>query len=139
MRRLVLPAALALVLVLPSNATAKTKRYTGTVTPSGTITFKVAQQRHSKKKRLTRFSFSGVPLNCQEGAKTAGGVVGSAVRLKGGKFNIVATNPITGAALKIHGSLGTGTIQLSGNVAIEPSGTGTNCQSGVLRWRAHRG
>ena len=139
MRRLVLPAVLALALVLPGHATAKAKRYTGTVTPSGTISFKVAQKRHSKKKRVTRFSFSGVPLTCQEGMKTAGGVVRSAVKLKRGRFNIVASNPITGAALKIHGNLPTGTIQLSGNVAIEPSGTGTSCQSGVLGWRAHRG
>jgi hypothetical protein len=140
MRKFALPAVLVLALVLPAQASAKVKRYTGMISPAGAIGFKVVQKKRSKKKRVTAFSFSGVPLICQEGARTAGGVVSSPVPLKkNGRFNLVASNPITQARLEIHGSLATGTIQLSGNVAIEPTGTGTSCQSGVLAWTAHRG
>ena len=60
------------------------------------------------------------------------------MKLAGGNFNIVAQSS-TGARLEVHGNLAAGTITLSGNVAIEPSGTGTNCQSGVLNWTAQRG
>ncbi len=139
MRKLVLPAVLALALVLPAQAAAKTKHYTGTVAPSGTINFKVAQKRHSKVKRVTGFSFFGVPVTCADGAHTARGFVSFPVLLKKGKFNIFASSSVTGATLEVHGNLAAGTIHLSGNTAIEPSGTGTNCDSGVLNWTAHRG
>jgi hypothetical protein len=139
LRKLLMPAVLAVALVLPAQAAAKTKHYTGMVSPSGTVGFKVVQKKHSKQKRVTSFRFAGVPLTCADGAHTSSGVVDSPVKLKSGNFKIVASNPITGATLKIHGSLATGTIKLFGNVAIEPSGTGTNCDSGVLAWTAHRG
>jgi hypothetical protein len=137
-RKILIAAVLSVALVLPAQAAAKAKHYTGTVSPSGTIGFKVVQKRHSKKKRVSAFNFAGVPVTCDEGARTAHGFVSFPVKLNKGRFNIVAESS-TGARLEIHGNLATGTISLSGNVAIEPSGTGTNCQSGVLTWTAHRG
>lgn len=140
MKRFLLTAVLAVALVVPAQAVAKKPRhYTGTVTPSGTIGFKVTQKKHSKKKRVSAFNFAGVPLTCDDGAHTARGFVSFPVKLKRGKFNIVASSSVTGAKLEIHGNLAAGTIQLSGNTAIEPSGTGSNCESGVLTWTAHRG
>jgi hypothetical protein len=138
-RKLVLPVVLAAALALPAQAGAKAKHYTGTVSPSGTIAFKVVQKRHSKRKTVSGFSFFGVPVTCQDGAHTARGIVGFPVNLKKGRFNIVASSSVTGATLEIHGNLPNGTIHLTGNPAIEPSGTGTNCDSGVLNWTARRG
>jgi hypothetical protein len=142
-RKFLVPAVLAVALVLPGQAAAKSIHYTGTVSPSGTIGFNVVKKKKKKGKKkpkptLNGFSFAGVPVNCDEGPKTAHGFVSFPVKLVGGSFNIVAQSS-TGANLAIHGNLATGTIELSGNVAIEPSGTGTNCQSGVLSWTAQRG
>ena len=139
MRKLLLPAILATALVLPAQAVAKSKHYTGTASPAGIINFKVTQKRHTKKKSVSGFSFSGIPVTCADGAHTARGFVSFPVKLKGGHFNIFASSTVTGATLEVHGSLGAGTIHLSGNTAIEPSGTGSNCDSGVLSWTAHRG
>jgi hypothetical protein len=139
LRKLVMPVVLALALLLPAQAGAKTKHYTGTVAPSGTVNFKVVQKRHSKKKSVSGFSFFGVPVSCADGAHTARGFVSFPVKLNKGRFNIVASSSVTGAQLEIHGNLAAGTIHLSGNTAIDPSGTGTNCESGVLNWTAHRG
>ena len=134
-----MPAVLALALVIPAQATAKTKHYTGTVSPGGTIGFKVVQKRHSKKKNVSAFNFAGIPVTCGEGPKTTHGFVSFPVKLNKGKFNIAASSSVTGATLEVQGNLAAGTIHLSGNVPIDPSGTGTNCDSGILSWTAHRG
>ena len=139
MRKFVIPAVLALALVVPAQAAAKTKHYTGTVTPGGTIGFKVVQKKHSKKKSVSGFNFAGIPVTCAEGAKTTHGFVSFPVKLNKGNFNIVASSSVTGATLEIHGSLAAGTIHIAGNVPVDPSGTGTNCDTGTLSWTAHRG
>lgn len=139
MRKLLLPAVLSLGLLIPGESAAKSKHYSGTANPAGTIGFKVIQKRHSKKKRVTGFKFFGIPVNCADGAHSASGVVTTAAKLRHGNFKMSAVNKVTGATLAIHGNLSAGTIQLSGNVGIEPSGTGMNCDSGVLSWTAHRG
>jgi hypothetical protein len=137
--RKVIPAVLALAIVIPAQATAKTKHYTGTVSPGGTIGFKVVQKRHSKKKSVSAFNFAGIPVTCAEGPKTTHGFVSFPVKLNKGKFNISASSSVTGATLEVHGNLAAGTIHVSGNVPVDPSGTGTNCDSGILSWTAHRG
>ena len=139
MRKFVIPAVLGLALAVPNQTAAKTKRYTGTLDPLGTITFKVVQKKGSKKKQVTGFKFFGVPVTCQEGAKTTRGLVDFPARLRAGRFKIVASNSGTGATLRIHGDLPAGTLRVSGDVPIDPSGMGTNCDSGVLSWTAHRG
>jgi hypothetical protein len=139
MRKFFVPVVLALALAIPAQAAAKTKHYTGTVTPGGTIGFNVVQKPHSKKKNVSGFNFHGVPLTCAEGPKTAGGLVTFSSRLVAGTFTITASSTTTGASLQITGNLAAGTIRISGNVPIEPSGTGTNCESGTLNWTAHRG
>lgn len=138
MRRLLAFAVLVLALALPVQAAAKTKRFSGNVTPSGTIAFRVVQKKHSKKKRITKFSFFGIPVTCQEGARTTRGLVDFGAKIWHGRFKFVASNSITGATLRIRGNLPAGTLRVSGNVPIDPSGQGTNCDSGLLGWRAHR-
>ena len=140
MKRILAPAVLTVALALPAQAVAqKPKHYTGPVAPAGTVGFKVVQKRHSTQKRVSSFRFSGVPVTCAEGAKTTLGVVSTPVKLKKGKFNVVALSNVSGAKLEIHGTLKAGTLRVSGNVPIDPSGQGTNCDSGVLGWTAHRG
>ena len=139
MRKFVIPAVLALALVIPAQATAKTKHYTGTVTPAGTVGFKVVQKRHSKQKRVSNFRFSGVPVTCAEGAKTTVGIVSTPVTLKKGKFNIVALSNVTRAKLEIHGNLKAGTRRCRATSRSIPAAQGTSCDSGVLGWTAHRG
>jgi opacity protein-like surface antigen len=139
LKRFLIPAVLAVALVLPAQAAAKTKHYTGTVSPAGTVGFKVAQKRHSKLKRVTGFNFAGIPVTCADGAHTTHGFVSFPVKLNKGRFNISASSTVTGATLEIHGNLKAGTLQVSGNVPIDPSGQGTSCDSGVLGWTAHRG
>jgi opacity protein-like surface antigen len=139
LKRFLVPAVLAVALVIPAQAAAKTKHYTGTVTPAGTIGFKVTQKRHSKLKRVSGFSFAGIPVTCADGAHTTHGFVSFPVKLNKGRFNISASSSVTGATLEIHGNLKAGTLHVSGNVPIDPSGQGTTCDSGVLGWTAHRG
>jgi opacity protein-like surface antigen len=139
LKRFLVPAVLAVALVVPAQAAAKTKHYTGTVTPAGTIGFKVTQKRHSKLKRVSGFSFAGIPVTCADGAHTTHGFVSFPVKLNKGRFNISASSSVTGATLEIHGNLKAGTLHVSGNVPIDPSGQGTTCDSGVLGWTAHRG
>ena len=140
MKKFLLSAALAVALVVPAQAVAKKpKHYTGTVTPAGTIGFKVTQKKHSKQKSVAGLSFSGIPVNCDDGAHTTHGFVSFPVKLNKGKFNINASSSVTGANLQVQGNLAAGTIHVSGNLPIDPSGTGSNCDSGVLSWTAHRG
>jgi hypothetical protein len=140
MKKFLLPAALAVALVVPAQAVAKKpKHYTGAVTPAGTIGFKVTQKKHSKQKNVAGFNFSGIPVNCDDGAHTTHGFVSFPAKLNKGKFNINASSSVTGATLQVQGNLAAGTIHVSGNLPIDPSGTGSNCDSGVLSWTAHRG
>jgi hypothetical protein len=139
-KKFLMPAVLAVALVVPAQAVAKKpKHYTGTVTPTGTIGFKVTQKKHSKKKSVSAFNFAGIPVTCADGPHTAHGFVSFPVKLNKGKFKIIASSSVTGAKLEIHGNLAAGTIHLSGDAAIDPTGTGSACESGVLSWTAHRG
>ena len=140
MKKLLIPAVLAVALVLPAQAAAKTKHYVGAVSPSGSISFNVVQKKHSKKKSVQGLSFSGVPVNCADGPATTHGDVTFPVKLhKNGSFNISASSSVTGATLQVSGNLSAGTIHVSGNVPLDPSGTGSDCDSGVLSWTAARG
>jgi hypothetical protein len=140
MKKFLLPAVLAVALVVPAQAVAKKpKHYAGTVSPSGTIGFKVTQKKHSKRKSVSGFNFAGIPVNCADGPHTTHGFVSFPVKLNKGNFNISASSSVTGATLVVHGNLAAGTIQVSGNLPIDPTGTGSNCDSGVLSWTAHRG
>jgi hypothetical protein len=138
-KKFLIPLALAVALVVPAQAGAKTKHYVGAVSPSGSLSFNVVQKKHSKKKSVRGFSFSGIPVTCSDGAKTTHGFVSFPVKLNKGNFNISASSSVSGASLEVHGNLSAGTIHLSGDLPIDPSGTGSSCDSGVLNWTAQRG
>jgi hypothetical protein len=139
-KRILIPLALAVALAVPAQAGAKTKHYAGAVSPSGSISFSVVQKRHSKQKSVNGLTFSAVPVNCADGPATTHGDVTFPVKLhKNGSFNINASSSSTGASLQVSGNLTAGTIHLSGDLPLDPSGTGSNCDSGVLSWTAQRG
>jgi hypothetical protein len=139
-KKLIVPLVLGAALLIPGQAAAKTKHYVGAVSPSGSISFNVVQKKHSKKKSVKGFTFSGVPVNCADGPATTHGDVTTPAKLhKNGSFNINASNSVTGASLQVSGNLAAGTIHVSGNVPLDPSGTGSDCDSGVLSWTAARG
>lgn len=140
MKKLIVPLVLGAALLIPGQAVAKkAKHYTGTVTPSGSIGFKVTQKKHSKKKNVSGLSFSGIPVTCDEGAQSTHGFVSFPVKLNGGSFSINASSSATGATLQVNGTLSAGTIHVSGNLPLDQGGSGSNCDSGVLNWTAHRG
>ncbi len=140
MKKLIVPLVLGAALLIPGQAVAKNKHYVGAVSPSGSIGFNVVQKKHSKKKSVKGFTFSGVPVSCADGPATTHGDVTFPVKLhKNASFNISASSSVTGASLQVSGNLSAGTIHVSGNVPLDPSGTGSDCDSGVLSWTAHRG
>ena len=135
-----LALTLGMALLAPA-ATASSKSYAGTVSPSGTVNFRVKtkQQNGKKVRTVPNFHFDAVPVTCDDGAHTTRGNVTFSVRLnKQKKFNIKAENSATGASLNIHGSVAgktaTGTLHVSGDVPIETGSTGSNCDSGKLSW-----
>jgi hypothetical protein len=139
-KKLLVPLVLGAALLIPGQALAKTKHYVGAVSPGGSISFNVVQKKHSKKKSVKGFSFSGVPVTCADGPATTHGDVTFGVKLHKNKtFNISASSSVTGASLQISGSLSAGTIHVTGDVPLDPSGTGDSCDSGVLSWTAQRG
>jgi hypothetical protein len=138
-KKLIVPLVLGAALLIPGQAVAKNKHYVGAVSPSGSIGFNVVQKKHSKKKSVKGFTFSGVPVSCADGPATTHGDVTFPVKLhKNGSFNISASSSVTGASLQVSGNLSAGTIHVSGNVPLDAS-TGSDCDSGVLSWTAHRG
>lgn len=139
-KKLIVPLVLGAALLIPGHAAAKSRHYAGAVSPSGSIGFNVVQKKHSKKKSVNGFTFSGIPVTCADGPATTHGDVTFPVKLhKNGSFNISASSSVTGASLQVSGNLSAGTIHLSGDLPLDPSGTGSGCDSGVLSWTAQRG
>jgi hypothetical protein len=139
MKKFIVPCVLAIALVIPAQASAKTKRYAGPVSPTGTVSFTVKNSKKNKKKKfLGDFTFTGVPVNCDDGAHTASGSFGNPYKVKGGAFNIVGSNPSRGFAWEIHGTLSGGSLSVSGSLPLDGGGTGSNCSTGVLSWTSAR-
>ena len=138
MKKLLIPCVLAVALVIPAEAVAKTKRYAGPVSPSGTVSFTVKNTKKNKKKKfLGDFTFTAVPVNCDDGAHTASGSFGNPYKVRGGAFNIVGSNS-SGLSWEIHGTLSGGTLSIAGSLPLDGGGTGSGCSSGVLNWTAAR-
>ena len=81
MKKLIVPLVLGAALLIPGQAVAKNKHYVGAVSPSGSIGFNVVQKKHSKKKSVKGFTFSGVPVGCADGPATTHGDVTFPVKL----------------------------------------------------------
>jgi hypothetical protein len=138
-RKLLLLLVLALAVALPAEAIAKTKRYSGPVSPSGTISFSVTKKKGKKRKTLSNVRIAGIPLTCAEGPYTTSGFF-SSTRTFRQQWTISGTNSRGGQTV-IQGTVAAGTLQLTGTYPVDPvsAGTfGTNCQTGVRTWTAAR-
>jgi hypothetical protein len=141
LKRLLVPLVLVIALALPGQAVAGTKSYSGTVSPSGSISFKV-KKKH-KKKKVKALKFSQLPITCDQGSTTASADVGNAGRLKHKEFSFHGTNPSGTATLdavgKVTSSGASGAVQIQGDVFLDNGTTGTNCDTGALSWTASKG
>jgi hypothetical protein len=141
LKKFLVPLVLVIALALPGQAVAGTKSYSGSVSPSGTVNFKI-KKKH-KKKKVKGLKFHQLPITCDAGPTTASADVGNAGRLKHKEFDFNAINPSGTATLdtagKVTSSSASGTVQIQGEVFLDDGTTGTNCDTGVLNWTASKG
>jgi hypothetical protein len=135
-----LPLLLVGALVIPAPAVARSKHYFATVSPSGSLSFKVSQKRQSKEKAVTSFSYADLPVTCSGFPHTtwgdvAGGDVARAGRVRKGRFNLRTPVLGTASAAEFQGNLAAGTIRVAGELLIDASTkTGFDCDTGTLAW-----
>jgi hypothetical protein len=138
LKRFLIPLVLVLALALAAPAVAGSKKYSGAVSPSGTVSFKITK-KHGKKK-VGALKFNQLPITCDDGAATANADVGAAGKLKHKKFGFHGSNPSGTASLdavgKVTGSSASGAVQIQGDVFLSDGTTGTNCDTGALSWTA---
>lgn len=140
----------------PLAASASTTSLSGTIDPSGTVSFKV--KKHNGKLSIPGapgspskgFTFSSMPVSCDSGDHVTGGVVTFTIPVKAatGKFtiNAAAGNPQhPNSALLVKGDLNkkltkaSGTIRVHGSSVLIDGNTTDNCDSGTLDWSVKKG
>jgi hypothetical protein len=147
MRKLLaLAGVTAVALVAPATVGAATKVYEGTVTPGGTVKFKLKTTENGKK--VAGFRFSGVPAVCTSGAETVSGRITFADRVENNRFQFRAVagnpqNPQAAAIVKgeISRNSAEGTIRVHGRkVLVDPPANGqrSECETGTLDWTAEK-
>lgn len=145
MKRLLVCLALVLALALPTQAFAKTREYTGTVAPSGTLEFKWKKKK-KRKPKVKGLTFSQVPITCAEGANTTTGRLTFGIKVRKKRFQADAKDN-EGSMLTVAGTVSkggsSGTIRVFGatpldNPPTDPPTRGTGCDTGVLNWTASR-
>ena len=146
MKRFLVPLVLVMALVIPSQAAAGTRGYTGAVETGGTLSFKL-KSRKGKKKILRRtFTFGAIPIQCAAGPSTAGAQLTFTMKVnEKGKFGARAIDQEGGgSSLRVKGKLkrkgrrAGGTIRIFGETPLEDGTTGTECDTGKLSWAAKR-
>lgn len=143
MRRIVvsLMLGLALALALAAPASAAKRTYIGDVAAGGAIGFDLKIPKHGKKK-VKDLTFAGVPITCAEGANTTSGVLNFSLTVnKKKKFKGAASNK-DDALLAVKGKVSKngskGNIQVSGPAPLDDGTSGTECDTGKLKWSADR-
>ena len=117
--------------------------YTGTVAPSGIISFRVGVRvvrlKNGKKhvsRGVSKVTFSA-PTTCPDGPRTVSGGFGPGVKLfRMWHLNGLPIRTGNGAVADINGSRTAGTIRVHGDLDTTPAGRG--CDSGLLSWTAAR-
>jgi hypothetical protein len=141
MRRTFSGACVAILVagLVVAPATAKTKRFTGTVTGGGEVTF-VVQFKQGKPKRAGLFAFTHIPVSCDEGDTTVSFSTQNDVRVINREFHY-RFNFSSGTA-RIDGKLKRSLTKATGTMRYgpaDPSSAHTDCRTGGLRdWRAFR-
>ena len=150
MKRVLIPLALAIALVVPVQAAAAHKKhpntrqdYAGTILGTGsTFHFRVHYNRRTKRKIVSYFGYFGLPLNCADGPRTEFffSVPGSS-RVVNRHFSVTSDlysvwGPaapggmhVTHSTLQIDGALSSGTIHRFGHIPHQ-SGDGSGIEPG---------
>jgi hypothetical protein len=145
-------AGLALAGPLFASAATSTRSFSGTIDPSGTVSFKL--KKHNGTRTIPGaspskgFTFGSMPVDCDGGPDTTGGVVTFTIPVKDtGKFTIkaVAGNPQNpSSALLVKGDFNNKYTKASGTIRVHGSNvliSGNNhdaCDSGTLDWSAQK-
>lgn len=142
MKRLSILVGIACMLVTAASAMAATRKYSGPIAPSGTLSFNLKSANGQKE--ILKLSWEDLPVNCAGGPNVSSGGLSFAVPLikKGFKARAVLGNPDNPRAeAKIDGRVtarkASGTISLQGSKLPIPGGA-DDCQSGKLTWTATR-
>ena len=132
-------AAILIAGLVVAPATAKTKRFSGTVTGGGEVSF-VVKFKQGKPRRAGLFSFGQIPVSCDEGDTTVSFSTQNDVRVRNREFHY-RFNFSSGTA-RIDGKLKRGLRKATGTMRYgpaDPSSAHTNCTTGGRRdWRASR-
>ena len=142
-KHIALAAVLAVALTAPGSVSAgqgKVK-YVGSFEPTGTLSFVVEKTKRGKK--VFRYKWNDVPLDCRSGPETSSSRLTYAVRVKNKKFSARAVDNVSdpGAFLRINGEF-QGSTSATGNMSLEgknvpvDSGGRRNCESGRVGWTA---
>jgi hypothetical protein len=143
LKRIVIGAALIVVLVFAAVAVAAIRHYHGTVKEGGNLKFQT-KVRDGETLKVKRFVFKRVPMQCDNGASTVGdaGTPPPAMRVGDkGRFHGDFTSANGRKRLRIHGRFrdddqkARGTLRVTGNFG----GGATNCDTGRAHWRVKHG
>ncbi len=144
MRRIFVPIALVLAAALaPAAPAAAAKRsYAGDVEPSGSIAFAVKSTKHGGGKIKKDLALSEIPITCEEGKSTTTATLGFSLEINDrNRFEGRASNQDK-ALLVVKGKVrrggSSGKAQISGPAPLDDGTTGTDCDTGKLRWTADR-
>ena len=143
---LALAGVSAVALIAPGTVGAATKSYSGTFESSGTVGFDVKKKKG--KRKVIKFRFDDLPVECDAGPNTASGNVPE-FKIKvsdGGNFDadLVSETPGAEAELNIAGKLksggkAAGNLRLHGKDVIVDNTAGGEtqpCDSDKTKWTA---
>lgn len=130
-------------LLAPAAANASKKSYSGSVEPSGTLSFKLKSKNGNKD--VVKLAWRDLPVDCSGEAKTSDGGLSFEVPIKNDGFKAIAVlgskdDPEARAVIigSFKGRSADGTIELSGSKLPTNDGNSGNCRSGKLDWKASR-
>jgi hypothetical protein len=139
MKRYLITVAAVLALLVPAVAAASVKHFSGPVVPSGSVSFTAMTRPAKVVKVRPGFTFTHIPMTCDQGPETVSGNFDFAMRVKHRHFH--GTGIYTGGGrvavagtFTHHGRKANGTISISGDF----SATGVTGCSANHNWRAHR-
>ena len=143
--RILTCSSVILALVFAATSGAAVRSYHGVVDQGGTVTFK-AKFRHRRPVQIIGstappygFTYTGVPMNCNEGSFAINGYFTFPMAVHDNRF--LGTGFHTGGKTTVHGRFRHhgrrvgGTFQLSGD--YYPSAT--DCHTGLDTWHARQG
>ena len=130
-------------LLAPAAANASKKSYSGSVEPTGTLSFNLKSKKGNKS--VVKLAWSNLPVDCAGETKASDGKLTFKVPVKKNGFKAVAVlgdkdSPEARAVITggFKGKNAGGTIDISGSKVPTNDGNSGKCSSGKLDWNASR-